>query len=57
MEHAVGVQPSDAAGYVRLGTMKGGIVMSLRVGRYVHVHGVVSRGATAIAHGEAAETW
>ena len=51
VEQAVGaarIQPSDTAGGIRLGTMQGGTVMSLRVGRYLSVHGWSSREATAI---------
>ena len=53
-EHAVGdthvarFQPSDTAGTSRLGVMQGGIVLPLRVGHYLYVHGVVSSRATAI---------
>ena len=49
MEQAVGathvarIQPSDTAGCIRLGTMQGGTVMSLRVGRYLYVHGVIKQ--------------
>ena len=40
--HVARIQPRETAGYVRLGTLHGGIVMSLRVGHCLHVHGVVS---------------
>ena len=50
VELAVGAShdASDTTGPIRLGTMQGGIVMPLRAGRSSTVHGVVSRGATAI---------
>ena len=47
MEQAVEaarIQPSDTAGCIRLGTMQGGTVMSLRVGRYLYVHEVIKQG-------------
>ena len=37
-----------AAGPVRLGDMQSGIVVPLLAGHYLQVHGVVSKGATAI---------
>ena len=43
--HAARIQPSDTAGPLRLGVMQGGIVVPLRAGHYVHVHGVVSGGS------------
>ena len=45
--HDAGLQPSDTTGPAGLGGMQGGIVVPLGVGHPVHVHGVVSRGATA----------
>ena len=40
--HDAGLQPSDTTEPAGLGGMQGGIVVSLRVGHPVHVHGVVS---------------
>ena len=40
--HDAGLQPSDTTEPAGLGGMQGGIVVSLRVGHPVNVHGVVS---------------
>ena len=45
--HDAALQPSDTIEPAGLGGMQGGIVVPHRVGHPVHVHGVVSRGATA----------
>ena len=42
-----GLQPSDATEPAGLGGMQGGIVVPLCVGHPVHVHGALSRSATA----------